>query len=72
MKQLIIILFVILSNLSVNAKDSIVAEVVSINKCTTQIDTVKFVNDTAWVVQNPKISHIVYADNSSNSNIIKE
>lgn len=72
MKHLIIILFIILSNLSVNAKDSIVTEVVNINKCTTQIDTVRFVNDTAWVAENPKISHIVYADNSSNSNIIKE
>ncbi len=69
MKQIIIILLIALSNLSVEAKDTTTIKSVVTPKCTTQVDTVKFVNDTAWVAKKPKVSHIVYADNSSGLSI---
>lgn len=72
MKQIIIILLVALSYLYVEAKDSTTIERAITKKYTTQVDTIKFVNDTAWIAEKPKVSHIVYADNSSSSNFIGE
>ncbi len=65
-------MLIALSSLSVKANNTATIDSVNTQKRTTQIDTVKFVNDTAWVAETPKVSHIVYADNSSSSNVIGE